>query len=103
MTSLYKIQKLNTLVNKLKNDRSYDLTTMLLAVRRIADISALGKCSLGKYTVKGITGYQYEIGNHQFPPQSIAINAGAAQTPENARVITAAGTGFNVSRLFSEV
>ena len=47
----------------------------------------------------------YEIGNQQFPPQAIAISTGAAgaRTLAGARVITAAGSGFNVSRLFSEV
>jgi hypothetical protein len=76
---------------------------MLSTVRPIADISAVAKYSLGKYSVQGITSYQYEIGNQQFPPQSIAINTGAARTAAGTRVITAAGTGFNVSRLFSEV
>ena len=85
------------------NDRSYDLTAMLSTVRPILDISAVDKYSLGKYSVQGITSYQYEIGNQQFPPQSIAINTGAARTAAGTRAITAAGTGFNVSRLFSEV
>ena len=85
------------------NDRSYDLTAMLSTVRPIADISAVAKYSLGKYSVQGITSYQYEIGNQQFPPQSIAINTGAVRTAAGTRAITSAGTGFNVSRLFSEV
>ena len=41
------------------NDRSYDLTAMLSTVRPIADISAENKYSLGKYSVHGITSYQY--------------------------------------------
>ena len=87
------------------NDRSYDLTAMLSNVRPIADTSNPLRYSLGKYSVQGITSYQYEIGNQQFPPQAIAINTetGAARTAANTRIITAAGTGFNASRLFSEV
>ena len=51
------------------NDRSYDLTAMLSTVRPIADISDPVKNSLGKYSFQGITSYQYEIGNQQFPPK----------------------------------
>jgi hypothetical protein len=86
-----------------KNDRSYDLTAMLSTVRPIADISNPLRYSLGKYSVQGITSYQNEIENQQYPPQAIAINTAAVRTVAGARVITADATGFNVSRLFSEV
>ena len=87
------------------NDRSYDLTAMLTTIRNTGDLQAVDKYSLGKYSVQGVTSYQYEIGNTQYPPQQIAIKTGAnnAKTAAGIRVILPDNTGFNVSRLFSEV
>jgi len=87
------------------NDRSYDLTAMLTTLRNTGDLTAVTKYSLGKYSVQGITSYQYEVGNTQYPPQAITIGTGAvgAKTAANIRVILPTNTGFNVSRLFSEV
>jgi hypothetical protein len=87
------------------NDRSYDLTAMLSVLRPVADLQNVTKYSLGKYSIQGVTSVQYEISNTQFPPQALVVKTdpGAAKTAANVRVITSANTGFNVSRLFSEV
>jgi len=86
------------------NDRSYDLTAMLSVIRPTGDLQDVTKYSLGKYSIQGVTSAQWELGNTQYPPQAIAVQAGgAAKTAANVRVISSANTGFNVSRLFSEV